>query len=277
MNTPLASRLPDFGPGDTPKTIEDHSSRDTAASGAGKPTKTPEAPTSGTGAAEAARPDAATHGSATANTKPKSRSYPLKTAGNTLKSVVRHIKITDEPAAPPPVDVDALLKEHGDKVRAEEEAKAAIALETALAGERKVQEEQRRTERAEWITTESKRLTAHIDKALSDLADEVSESMARIFLPFLKSTIRDRAIADLRETVLAMIAETDEARIEMTGPEDLINAMREAVAASAPERVGRIVFTVSDSVDARVVIGDTVCATQLATWNQRIEGALGSS
>lgn len=271
MNTPLASRLPDFGPGNTPQAIEDHSSRDAALPAGRKPdAKTHDAATPGAMAAEAATP-----GSVPANTRPKSRNYPLKTAGNTLKSVVRHIKITDEPAAPPPVDIDALLKEHGDKVRAEEKAKAAAALETALSAARVAHEELRRKERAEWVATESKRLTGQIDSALADLADEVSESMTQIFAPFLKSAIRDRAMGDLRETVLAMIAETDEARIDITGPQDLIDAMREAVASIAPERAGRIAFTVSDSVDARVVVGDTVYATQLAAWNQRIESALG--
>lgn len=281
MNTPLASRLPDFGPGDTPKTIEDHSPRDAAASDASTSeatksgARTPENRTPEAKTPEAARPDAATRGIVPASTKPKSRNYPLKTAGNTLKSVVRHIKIADEPPAPPPVDVDALLKEHGDKVRAEEAAKAAAALETALAGERKAHEAQRRKERAEWVATESKRLAEQIDKALADVADEVSESMARIFSPFLKAAIRDRAIGDLREMVLAMVAEADEARIEMTGPADLIDAMREAIASVAPARAERIVLTVADSIDVRVVIGDTVCATQLAAWNRRIESALG--
>ncbi|MGV6874657.1 hypothetical protein ACUSIJ_18465 [Pseudochelatococcus sp. B33] len=259
MNTPLATCLPDFGSGDAPKAIEDHSPPTTATF-----RSVPGAPKAKAAAA------------------PKAKEGKLKSAGDTLKSVVRHIKLVDEPGfisplvkPTPPVDVDALLKEHGDKVRAEEAEKARTALAAAITEERKAHEEQRRKERAEWVETEASRLAEQIVAALSDLEESLSQSMVRIFAPFLKDAVRDKALGELRDTVLSLLGETDEARIEVSGPGDLIGKIRDAIADSAPERGGQIVFTVCESTDIRVVAGDIVCATQLAVWNRRIENALG--
>lgn len=258
MNTPLAACLPDFGPDDTPRTIEDH---------------TPPARSAVPSVAGPAKPR---------TTPAKGRDSKQRPVGDVLQSVSRHIRLVDEPAvmAPlveptPPVDVDALLKEHGDRIRMEEAGKAKVALATAIAEERRVHEEARRKERSAWVTAESSRLAEQLATSLSDLEESLSQSVVRIFAPFLRSAVRDKAISDLRDTVLALLSEDNSARIEVSGPRDLIDGIRDALANGAPDRSGQIVFLDAEGPDARVVAGDMVCATQLAVWNERIADALG--
>lgn len=257
MNMPLAACLPDFGSGDMPKAIEDH----TPAKQAGIQAFP------GAGDAKPAQK--------------KVKDGTLKSAGSTLKSVVRHIKLVDQPEISPlveptpPVDIDALIKESADKVRAEEAEKARVALAAALATEREAHEEQRRKERAEWIAGESSRLAERIVDTFADLEDGLSDSMVRIFTPFLKAAVRDKALGELQDTILSLLGEAETAQIEVSGPADLIEKISGTIAETAPERAPQIIFTVSESADVRVVAGNTVCATQLGIWNQRIEAALG--
>ncbi|MBB3808361.1 hypothetical protein [Pseudochelatococcus contaminans] len=262
MNMSLASCLPDFGPADTPKTIEDHS---------------PEAL-----AARVANPFAP--GETTApSLDGQDKEVRPRAAGASLKSVVRHIKLVDDgefvtPILPAsaPVDIDALIKEEADKVRAEEAAKASAALAAALAAERNAHAEQRLKERAEWVETEASRLAEQIATAMTDMEERLSQSVMTIFTPFLQSTIREQALGELRKLVLSLLGETDAARIDVSGPADLIDRIRDAVAAHAPVSGRQIMFSASSSPDVRVVAGDTVCVTQLAAWNQRIESALAT-
>lgn len=267
MNMPLAACLPDFGSGDTPNAIEDHTPAAAAA----------------TGVAGAPRPQANTARAGAAKVSPaRVKDGRPRSAGDALQSVVRHIKLVEEPefVSPivepkPPVDIDALLKEHADRVRAEEAEKAKAALAAALAQERRAHEEQRRKERAEWVEAQSAPLAASIVTALAGVEENLSQSLARMFAPFLKDAVRDKALGELRDTVCALLGEEDAPRIEVSGPGDLIDRIRDAIAGSAPERAGQIVYTVTGAADVRVVAGNTVSATQLGTWNQRIEAALG--
>lgn len=271
MNMPLAACLPDFGPSGAPAAADERLGADAAF----RPLDG--MPTAASGAAARA---AAGRGQPAASGATPGK---LKPAGSTLKSVVRHIKLVDGPAAiaplvepAPSVDIDALLKEHGEKIRKEEEGKAKAALAAALTGERKAHEEQRRQERALWVAAESARLAERIEATLAEIEDELSRSLTRIFTPFLKAAVRDRAIGELQDMVLDLLGEASRGRIEISGPDDLIGKIREAIAGSAPERIDQLTFAVSDAADVRVVAGETVCATQIDSWNRRIEGVLGT-
>jgi hypothetical protein len=267
MTMPLASCLPDFGTDDTPKHIEDHSEVRSATfksiPGAPKPsaqTKTTKPIPAQTNAASDSK---------------------MSAAGNALKSVVRHIKLVEEPEfitplieTPPPVDIDALLKEHSDKVRLEEAEKAKEALALAIAAERKAHEEARAKERTKWVEAESAQLAQQISYSLAELEKELSDSVARIFTPFLKNAVRDRAFGELRATIQELLNDAGQAKLEVCGPADLVNAIRDSLSRSEANRVEQITFTITNSTDVRVIAGNTVCATQLDAWNDRIANAL---
>lgn len=263
MTMPLANCLPDFGPESGPRSIEDHTKASPAVFKMVQGTPKPSAPARIT----------------------KSTSGPAKSGsaapGSTLKSVVRHIKLVNEPEfvtpiiePAPPVDIDALLKEHGDKIRQEEAQKAKENLDAAIAAERKAHEEARMKERAQWVEKESALLAQQISSSLLELETDLSDSIARIFTPFIKSAVQDGAIAKLRAIVHGLINENGQAKIEVSGPSDLVEAIRLSLSNSDPDRIGQITFTVTAKTDVRVTSGDKVCTTQLNAWNERIASAL---
>ncbi|MFD2251548.1 hypothetical protein FHS82_000703 [Pseudochelatococcus lubricantis] len=257
MKTSLAACLPDFDTDDSSGSIADSSGPQPAA-----PTEPPPpAPR-----AEAGR------------LPPGAR---IRSASSKLLSVARPAEQAGEPfIAPlidpaPPVDIEALLKEHGDKVRREAAGKAEATLAEALGREREAHAGQLAEARAQWVAEESTRLTERMTAALQEIEDGLSGTVARMFTPFLKQAIREKAAAALHRTVAALLGDVNHARIEISGPGDLIDAIRGAVMAGAPGHAGRIAFTVTEKPDVRVVAGSTVCLTQLDVWNGLIEEALG--
>ncbi|MGI6245353.1 MAG: hypothetical protein ACOYJQ_06265 [Pseudochelatococcus sp.] len=275
MNTSLAACLPDFGTETDASDIEDFSAATTA--------KAPAAGTARPASPATAKPAAPVSKSVV---RDETRKVPagatIKSARSKLRSVVRQIGLADEPfIAPlveptPPVDIDALLKEHGDKVRDEEAKKAGIALAAALEKERALHAEQLAQARARWAADEAGVLAERLRATLGEIENGLCETVTRIFTPFLTAAVREKAIAGLRESVLTLLDDASHATIAISGPGDLIDALREAIAASVPERVQRIAFATADGPDVRVVAGDIVCATQLEAWNRLIENALNA-
>lgn len=198
-------------------------------------------------------------------------------AGDTGKTELR--TVTPLAERQPRLDLDALLKEHGDKVRREEARKAEEALARALESERNAHAAALAEARGRWVREEAAAMADRVASALADIEDRLSGAVARIFTPFLKEAVREKAIGALRDAVVAILADGAHGRLEISGPEDLVEAVREAIAPYTTEGGSAIDYRVADAADVRVIAGHAICTTQIAAWNDLIEIALhgGSS
>ena len=145
------------------------------------------------------------------------------------------------------------------------EAEFAVKLEAQRADF----EQRIATARQGWAESEGAAVSEALARALSDLEARLAETTARILQPFLETEIRRTAIADLVAAIEAVLAHDKAARIEITGPDDLLGAVR----ARLPDKIVAT-FASAATADVRVSIDRTVLETRLGAWMAAIEEAV---
>jgi hypothetical protein len=145
---------------------------------------------------------------------------------------------------------------------------AALAeIEARLAEQRAQYEKQLALERLGWVSREAEPLGEKIGAGLKQIETRLTDIVARILRPFLRDAVHRQAIAELCESLESLIGANEGITLEISGPEDLLHVLRGKLSS----RNVAALFTPSDSVDVRVVAGQTVLETCLGTWMKRIE------
>jgi hypothetical protein len=161
-----------------------------------------------------------------------------------------------------PPDVDALTQEAFERGREEARAEAALEHENALARVREEAEEALAAARAQWVTEESEALSARLTEGLAALEASLAEKTARALRPFLRESVREQAIAALCETLGRLLHSQPAAKLDMSGPEDLLDAVMRRLNGYE----GKIAIHVTSERDIRVVCDETTIETQIALW-----------
>jgi len=163
-------------------------------------------------------------------------------------------------------DMTAKLAE--SHARGVEEGKAAAQAKFASElDEHRARSEQRIVDaRHAWAASEGAIIGERLVAGLAEVEQRLAETMARILQPFLSGQVRKQAINDLAATLIPMLAKEKGVRLEISGPQDLLDALRGALAGKA-----EAVYTTNDAPDVRVVMDQTLIETQLAAWMARIE------
>jgi hypothetical protein len=142
--------------------------------------------------------------------------------------------------------------------------KAAVLadIETRLEADRVYYVQQLELERFTWANREAEKLAEQVAVGLRAIETNIADVTARILKPFLAENAHQRAIAELMETLEALIGKNQGMTLEIFGPEDLLQLIREKLR----DRNVAALFSPGDEVDVRVVAGQTILETSLGAW-----------
>jgi hypothetical protein len=121
-----------------------------------------------------------------------------------------------------------------------------------------------------WVADEGEKLAQRLSAGLGELEARVAETTARVLEPFLQAELRRQAIAALRAELEAVLSREPGIEVGVTGPEDLLQALRDGLAG----RACAATYHPSGEPDVRITAGQTILQTRLAAWVARIEEAL---
>ena len=149
-------------------------------------------------------------------------------------------------------------------------AAARAELEATIAAERASFEQRVREERARWVAEEGERLSAGWDGMLQELEAKLSDAVAGLLLPVIGAGLASKAVSELSAVIADLLSEDKRPLIRVLGPEDLLTALRMRLGPKAAS----MEFAPSETVDLKLVLGDTVIETQLAAWRSRLSQAI---
>jgi hypothetical protein len=183
--------------------------------------------------------------------------------------------------APPRRAADGAVADPGDTASRIEAAHASgfdsgraaamAALEARLEEERAASARQLAAARQAWAAQEGERLALQLSAGLDELQARLSEATARVLEPFLRAELRRQAIASLGLELEALLARDPGIGISVTGPEDLLEALRDRLSGTACAAT----YLTSGEPDVRILAGETILETRLAAWAAKIEEAVG--
>ncbi|MCW2284609.1 hypothetical protein M2323_002496 [Rhodoblastus acidophilus] len=124
-------------------------------------------------------------------------------------------------------------------------------------------------ERAKWQLEEGQRLAEAHRAAIADFEARCAQAVANILRPFLTQAVIARVTDSLVQNIEVLFSSRRRSLFEISGPQDLLEALKEKFA----DQPASIVYSVSDGLDVRVRVDDTVIETQLGAWMQAL-GAL---
>jgi hypothetical protein len=148
-------------------------------------------------------------------------------------------------------------------------AAAHAQLQAQLDEQQAAFEQSLATLRESWCSEQGALLSEQINVAVRDMEERITNSTGRILGPFLVAAVREQAIAELHATLQELLSANPEVALEISGPEDLLEAVRTSLSAS----VATVSFVANDTCDVRVKAGASVVETRMAAWLKHIEGA----
>ena len=156
--------------------------------------------------------------------------------------------------------IKAAVAEALGKAKVEQETE----LQNALAQERERSDAELVRAREEWCRDEAERLAQNLQKAFAHLSETLSQAFAEALAPLLGETVRDRAVMRFAEDVAKLAGRNAQpAPIEVTGPEDLIDALRTALGEARGIRC-----TPSDAAELSASLHESHITTTINAWSQ---------
>jgi hypothetical protein len=117
-------------------------------------------------------------------------------------------------------------------------------------------------ERKKWAEEEAALMAAAHRAAFEDFETRCAQAVANILRPFMIPLAIGRVTGALVENLETLFASRTRALFEISGPADLLDALREKFA----DRDAAIAFKPEETIDVRVRLDDTVIETQLEAW-----------
>jgi hypothetical protein len=149
-------------------------------------------------------------------------------------------------------------------------AAAQAVFDGKLAEQKSRFEAQLASERELWVAQQGERLIERFQSGLRDLEETIAGTVGRILKPFLAAAIRHRAMAELQEQLHALLAGNEGIRFTVSGPPDLLEALRSQLDAAGVA----VTYEPGQQCDVRVSVGETVLETRLGTWVAKIDEAV---
>lgn len=146
---------------------------------------------------------------------------------------------------------------------------ARRAHEEDLRKERQVFEERLAEERRAWTETQGEAFAKAIAGGLARIEAAIADVTARLIEPLIVAEAHKTTLAELKHLLSDMLSKPDVATIRVSGPEDLLSALRDGLGQSA-----NVVFTASGEPDIYVETGNTVIETRLEPWAARLREAM---
>jgi hypothetical protein len=189
--------------------------------------------------------------------------------GSTLDLTSPAPEVKTEPSAFVPSIVQALPKIEDAYQRGLSAGRAAALaeIEARLEDERSRNLKQLEIERYTWAERESEKLAVQIGDGLREITAHLGNLTARILRPFLADELHRQAVAELMRTLEAMLGKQEGITLEISGPEDLLQLLREKL--SRKNIVAAL--TPDENVDVRIVAGQTILETCIGSWMRKVE------
>ena len=144
---------------------------------------------------------------------------------------------------------------------AEHERKLAQAMAHAA--------EQQSVERARWASEQAEVLVGRLTSAVEALETRIADTVGRILTPFLTAELRSASVAALAESIRTLLSGGSQPALRVSGPEDLLSALRERLGAGPVA----IEWEPNGEVEVKVSADDSVIETELQSWLKRFAGA----
>lgn len=122
-------------------------------------------------------------------------------------------------------------------------------------------------ERETWAAVEGARLGAAIRAGLEDIEQRISGIVSEVLKPFLGDQVRAKAALELSQALKGMLSKGDYAKITVSGPADLLNAVEQQLSGQSG-----VSFVAADGADLTVSADETILATRIGAWVHAIEG-----
>ena len=160
------------------------------------------------------------------------------------------------------------------------ETSAAEALATAEAGfsERIAALEEdharaRAEDRIRWAQEEGSALAEGFRKATAEIEEHLIGAVAAVLEPLMANVVRSVALRELRQAIATLTTGGSTAKIEVAGPEDLVEALRSALGEA---ETFEIAWVPSQDAEVTVTADNSTIRTRLVEWAASFEGSLGS-
>jgi flagellar biosynthesis/type III secretory pathway protein FliH len=155
-------------------------------------------------------------------------------------------------------------------VRGQDEGrKAAEAEAVALLEEQRAALEQALVAaRQTWCEEEAPKLAEQLMAAIGEMRDCIAGSVERVLTPFVSQSVRQEAIRQLRATIDDLIAANRGISLEVSGPEDLLDAMRSSLSNAGVA----VSYIVNEASDVQIKAGGSIVETRIAEWMRSTEG-----
>jgi hypothetical protein len=116
--------------------------------------------------------------------------------------------------------------------------------------------------RAEWLAEQGEILAGAHRAAFDSFETRCAQAVANILRPFATRLLIGRVTEALAENLEALFAGAGQASFEISGPAELLDALREKFAS----RDVAVLYRPNERIDVRVAAGDTIIETQLGAW-----------
>lgn len=167
-----------------------------------------------------------------------------------------------DPAAPEEQEGAELLRRAFD-----EELAAALEKQQAA------HEEDLRLLRTQWLEEQGEMLARRLSESLSEALEALRTDVARILAPFVARQVELTTSQELIDAIRRAVAGENGPAIRLQGPRELIEKMAEALA----ELQAAVSLTETDGVDVTVDFDLTRIETRLDAWMRRLRDSRSES
>jgi hypothetical protein len=154
------------------------------------------------------------------------------------------------------------------------EAAAEAALEARLAEQHEAHARELAAARLAWATGEAQRLADALASGLRDLEARIADAAARALVPILRAEVGRQAVDALGAELGLLLGRDGGVNLDISGPEDLIEALRAHLADGSAGKAVRVTYRPGGGPDIRIAAGETILETRLGAWAAKIEEAL---
>lgn len=162
----------------------------------------------------------------------------------------------------PEDDPEARIAEARDTGYAEGLEAARVEAAAEREDAQRAFDERLAAERHKWSVEQSETLTENLTAAVRQMQETLAECVGQVLRPFVIDLLRKQMLADLVEAIATISASHEGIAIRIAGPADLLDCLKETLAA-LPLAVD---YEASEGVDVHVIADQTVIETRLQAW-----------
>ena len=153
----------------------------------------------------------------------------FEAAGSARRHSLAALFSPKEASEPPPRTLAAAEEEGFEKGL----AAARLEAEAALAEARADFESESAEARSRWLAEEAEPIVAGWSQALCELETRLADAAAHAIAPLVETAVARRAVQELQAAIGELLGSGEAKAIRVTGPQDLIDALRDRLADSA--------------------------------------------